>query len=128
MPRTCAPHQRVLEAILDAPMDLIADIFNSAIVPNDKGLAEIRVNSLALRVDTNEVQLVPATIDDFSDAQVELATHDHCVRLASETVEEVQADTVNLVVHIKALDVCPVVFHDDIDELVDRGCLVSVAL
>lgn len=40
----------------------------------------------------------------------------------SEFVQEVQTDTVDLVVHVQTADVFAVVFHDYVDEVVDR-CL-----
>lgn len=100
VPRACAPHQCILEAVLDTPMNLIANVLDGAVVTNDESLAEVRVDSLTLRVDSDEVQLVPAAVDDFPNAEVELAAHNDCVWFAGKAVEEVQADAVDLVVDV----------------------------
>lgn len=79
MSRTCTPHERILEAVLDTPMDLVADILDGAVVADNESFAEVRINSLPLRVDPNEMQLIPAAIDDFADTEIELAAHNDCV-------------------------------------------------
>ena len=104
-----------------------------------------------LRVDAQKSQFLPAAVHDVLDPQVELAAHDHGLGLARELVEEVEADGVDLVVHIQAVtdgqprepsswhfeiegteglaweaqhlpfDVFPMVFHDHIDQVIHRG-------
>lgn len=47
----------------------------------------------------------------------------------SEFVQEVQTDTVDLVVHVQTADVFAMVFHDYVDEVVDcRLWILSVSV
>lgn len=55
-----------------------------------------------LGVDTDQPQLLPATVNDVLDTQVELATHDHRVGFSCQLVQEVEADTIDLVVDVEA--------------------------
>lgn len=102
-------------------MNRIAYILNTAIPAHNQRLAEIRLDALALGVDADQAQFFPAAVDDFGDAEVELAAHDGCVGFAGEGVEVLERDGVDFVVDVEAFDVGAVIFHDDVDELVD-GC------
>lgn len=123
MPRTGAPHQRVLERLLERTMNPIADILNRTITPHDQRLAKVRVDTFSLRVQPDQSQLLPAPIHHVLDTQVQLATHDDRVGLARQLVQEIERYAVDLVVHVQTLDVLAVVLHDDVDEVVD-GCFV----
>lgn len=125
MPRAGAPNKGVLEGLLERPVDAVADVLNGAITPYNKRLAEVRVGALALGVDTDEPELLPAAVDDVLDAEVEFARHDAGIGLARQLVEEVERHAVDLVVHVQALDVLAVVLHDDINKIVDRHVLVA---
>lgn len=125
MPRAGAPDEGVLEGLLERPVNAIAHVLDGAITPHNQSLAKVRVGALALGVDADELELLPAAVDDVLDAEVELAGHDAGVGLAREFVEEVQGHTVDLVVHVQALDVLAVVLHNHVDEVVDRHVLVA---
>lgn len=122
MLRTRTPHEGILETILHTPMQRVADVLNRASVPHNQRFGEIGIHAFALRVDAYQIQFGPAAVDDVAYAQVEFAAHDGRVGLAGEAVEEFEIDAVDFVVHVQAFDVCAVVFHDDVDELVDGGC------
>lgn len=122
MLRTRTPHEGILETILHTPMQRVADVLNRASMPHNQRFGEIGIHAFALRVDAYQIQFGPAAVDDVAYAQVEFAAHDGRVRFASEAVEEFEIDAVDFVVHVQAFDVCAVVFHDDVDELVDGGC------
>jgi hypothetical protein len=117
--RTRTPHQRILEAVFQRPVDRIADILDVAALSDDKRFVEAWLDTLALGVNPHELQFFPTPLDDLLDSEIKLAGHDGCVRLACEVVEMLQADTVDLVVDVETLDVGSVVFHDNIDELVN---------
>lgn len=122
MLRTRTPHEGILETILHTPMQRVADVLNRASVPHNQRFGEIGIHAFALRVDAYQIQFGPAAVDDVAYAQVEFAAHDGRVGFAGEAVEEFEIDAVDFVVHVQAFDVCAVVFHDDVDELVDGGC------
>ena len=70
MPRTRAPHHRILERLLQRTMNLIAHILDGGPRPHDQSLAEVRINTLALRVDAHQSQLLPAALNHVLDAQI----------------------------------------------------------
>jgi hypothetical protein len=121
MSRARTPNKRILEAILDSPVNLIAHVLNSAVVPDDQGLAEVGIDTLSLRVDSDQVQFFPTSVDDLFDAEIEFAAHDDRVGFSSQAVEEVEADAVDFVVDVETLDVGSVISHDYVDELIDGG-------
>ena len=123
MLRTRTPHKRILETVLQRPVDRIAHILDITALPDNQRLVKRRLDALALRVDAHQLQFLPAALDDFFDAEVELAGHDGGVVFAGQGVEVLEADAVDFVVDVEALDVGSVLFHDDVDELVD-GCWV----
>lgn len=125
MSRTGTPYQGVLEGLLERPVDPITHVLNGTVAPHNQSLAEIRVGTLALGVDADEVELLPAAIDDVLDAQVELAAHDDGLGLAGQLIEEVERHAVDLVVDVEAVDVLAVVLHDDVDEVVHGGVLIA---
>lgn len=125
MPSAGAPDQGVFEGLFERPVDAVAHVLDGAITPDDQSLAKVWVGALALGVDADQLELLPAAVDDVLDAQVELATHDARVRLTRKLVEEVQGHAVDLVVDVQALDVLAVVLHDHVDEVVDRHVLVA---
>jgi hypothetical protein len=102
-------------------VNLIAHIFNRAIVPDNQSLAEVRVDALPFRVDSDQVQFFPTSVDNLLDTKIQLATHDDGVRFSCKAVEEVQTDAVDFVVDVEAFDVCSMIPHDHIDELVNGG-------
>lgn len=59
-------------------------------------------DDLPLRVDPYQVELFPAPVYYFSNAEIELAAHDDGVRFAGELVKMIQTDAVDLVVYIEA--------------------------
>lgn len=119
MLRARAPNKRILETLLQRPVDRIAHILDIAALPHDQRLVERRLDAAALRVDAHELQLFPAPLDDFFDAEVQLARHDGRVVFAGQVVEVLEGDAVDFVVDVEAFDVGSVIFHDDVDELVD---------
>jgi hypothetical protein len=108
-------------------MNCIAHILNIAALPHNQRFLERRLHASALRVDAHELQFLPAALDDFFDAEVQLAGHDGGVVFAREGVEVLEGDAVDFVVDVEAFDVGSVVFHDHVDELVD-GCWGVVVL
>lgn len=102
VPRTGSPDHGVLERVLQRPVHLITHILDRRLVPYDECFAKVRLLPFSLGVDPHQLQFLPASIDDILDSQVELAAHDDCVRLASQLVQEVQRDRVDLVVDIQA--------------------------
>ena len=106
-------------------MNLIAHIIDAAVAPHDKRFAEIRLDPLPLCVYPHQPQLLPAPLYHILHTQIQFTRHHSRARLSGQVVEEVQTNRVYLVVHVQATDVFPVVLHDDIDEVVDRGVLVS---
>jgi len=119
---TRAPDQRILEAVFQRPVDRIAHILDVAALSDDKRFVEAWLDTLALSVDSHELEFFPAPLDHLLDSEVKLTGHDGCVWLACEVIEVLQADAVDLVVDVETLDVRSVVFHDDVDELVDGRC------
>ena len=124
MPRTRPPNKRILKRLLHRPMNMITHILNRAPTPHNQRLVEIRIDPLPLRVQANEIQHLPAAVDDVLDAEVEFAGHDGCVGFAGEHVEVLEGDGVDFVVDVEAFDVFAVVFHDYVDEVID-GDLMS---
>ena len=106
-------------------MDPVTDVLNRAVAPDDQGLGKVGLDTFTLGVDADQVELLPAALDDVLDAQVHLARHDDGVGLARELIEEVERHRVDLVVDVQALDVLAVVLHDDVDEVVDGHVLVA---
>lgn len=102
MLRALAPHQRILERLLHAPVDGVAHILDAAPLSHDQRFAEIRLDPLPLRVDAHEVQVGPAALDHVGDAEVQLAGHDDGVGFAREGVEEGERDGVDFVVDVEA--------------------------
>lgn len=125
MPRARTPHKRILERILQTPMNLITNILNRRFLAHNQRLREVRINALALRIDAQETQVLPATVHHVRDTHVELAGHDDGLGLAGERVEEVEGDGVDLVVDVEAVDVGAVVGEDDVDEVVDGDVFVA---
>lgn len=119
------PDQRILERVLERPVDGVAHVLDGTVAPHDERLVKVGLHALALGVDADEAQLLPAPVDDVLDPEVELAAHDHRVRLARQLVQEVERHAVDLVVHVQALDVLAVVLHDDVDEVVHGRVLVA---
>lgn len=106
-------------------MNAVTDVLDGTVAADDQRLAKVRIHTLSLGVDADELELLPAAIHDVLDAEVELAAHDDGLRLAGELVQEVDRDAIDLVVHIETLDVLAVVLHDDVDEVVDGGVFVA---
>lgn len=127
MLRARAPNKRVLETLLQRPVDRVAHILDVAALPHDQRFVERRLDASALRVYAHELQLFPAPLDDFFDAEVQLARHDGRVVFAGQVVEVLEADAVDFVVDVETLDVGSVVFHDDVDELVDSRWVRDVS-
>lgn len=80
--------------------------------------------SIPFRVEPDQSQFFPDPIDHVLHAEIELTTHHGSVGLMREFVQEVQADAIDLVVHVEAADVFPVILHDNIDEIVDRCYII----
>ena len=57
--------------------------------------------SLPFGVYPNKTQLFPGTVHSILDTEVQLAAHDYRVWLARKLVEEVKADTIDLIVGIE---------------------------
>lgn len=125
MLRARAPDHGVLERLLHGPVDGVAHVLDGAVPPDDQGLVEIRLDPLPLGVYADQPEVLPAAGDHVVDAQVHLAGHDDRIGLARQLVQEVEADGVDLVVDVQALDILPVVLHDHVDEVVDRRVLVA---
>lgn len=106
-------------------MYLVTHVLNGTLAPHNQRLSKIRIYTFPLGVDTNQLQLRPAPIDHVCDTQIELAGHDDGLWLACQGVEEVEGDGINLVVDVEALDILPVILHDDVDEVVYGDVLVS---
>lgn len=106
-------------------MDPVTHILDAAVTSHNQGLAKVGLHGLALRVYPNQLELLPAAVNHILDAQVQLAAHDDGLRLPRQTVQEIERNAINLVVHIQALDVLAVVLHDDVDEVVDGGVFVT---
>jgi len=121
MLRTSTPNKRILETIFQRPVNRVAHILNITALPHNQRFVERWLDAFALRVDAHELQLFPAALDDFFNAEVQLAGHYRGVVFAGEGVEVLEADAVDFVVDVEAFNVGSVVFHDDVDELVD-GC------
>lgn len=143
MPGARAPHQRILEALLQRAMHLVTHVLDGAVLSHDQGFAEVGLHALPLRVYPHEVQLLPGAVDDVADAEVELAGHDNCVVFVRELIEELHRDAVDFVVDVetgkglvfgrgpgrggerrwgrKPFDVFTVGGHDHVDKVVDRG-------
>lgn len=101
MPRARAPHQRILEALLQRTMHLVTHVLDGAVLSHDQGFAEVGLHALPLRVYPHEVQLLPGAVDDIADAEVELAGHDDRVVFVRELVEELHRDAVDFVVDVE---------------------------
>lgn len=119
--RTRSPDQSILEALLERPVDSVTYVLNGAVVANDQCLAEVWLDTLALGVNSHQSQLIPAPIYHVLNAKIKLAAHDYSIRFSGELIEKVEANAVDLVVDVYALDIRPVILHDDVDELVDSG-------
>jgi hypothetical protein len=78
-----------------------------------------------VRVNPNQRQLLPTPLNHILDPEIELTAHNHGMRLACQLIQVRDPDTVDLVVHVQALDVLPVVFHDCVDEVVYGGVFVA---
>lgn len=103
----------------------VAHVFNGAVTPHNQCLAKVWVASFSLGVNADELELFPAPVHDVLDSQVKLAAHDDSVVFSGELVQKVKRDAVNLVVDVQTLDVLAVIFHNDVDEVVDSGVFVS---
>lgn len=125
MPRASTPDQRILKRLLQRSVDTVTHILDGAVATNDEGLAKVWIDALALGVDADQVQFLPTAIDHVLDAEVKFAAHDDRMRLTGELVEEVERYTVDFVVHVQALDVLAVIFHDDIDQVIDGAAVVT---
>lgn len=82
-------------------MNAVAYVLDGAVAAHNERLAEVRVDALALGIDADQRQLLPAAVDDILDAQIQLAAHDNRVRLTRELVEKVERDGVDLVVDVE---------------------------
>jgi len=116
MSSTRTPDHSILESLFQRPVDLITDFLNRGLVTDDEGLAEVRLFSFSkgisalrtrssgwtipLRIDTHQLQLLPAPFYDVLNPKVELAAHDYRIRLSGQLVEEVKTDRVYLVIDI----------------------------
>ena len=127
MSRARPPNQRILETLLECPMNRITHILDRAILSHDKCFAEVRLDTFALGVDPHESEFLPALVHDVADAEVELAGHDGGVGFVGEGVEVFEGDGVDFVVDVEAFDVGSVLLHDYIDELVDGGCTLRIS-
>ena len=56
---------------------------------------------LPLRIDSDQPQFFPAAIHNIPYTEIELAAHDRCVWFPGKTVEMLETDAVNLVVHVE---------------------------
>lgn len=86
-------------------MHLVADILDSRILPHNEGLRKIRFYTFAFGVYPHQVQLLPGAFNNVADTEIKLAGHDDGMVFVSELVEEFHADTVDLVVYIKAKEI-----------------------
>jgi hypothetical protein len=122
MLRRRAPNQSILETVLQRPVNRVAYVLDITALAHDQSFVKRGLNTLTLRIDAHELQFFPASLDHFCDSEVKFAGHDGCVVFAGESVEVLQADAVDFVVDVETLDVRSVLFHDDVDELVDSRC------
>lgn len=70
--RTRAPDQRIFEAVFQRPVNRIANILNVAALSDDKRFVEAWLDTLALGVDSHELEFFPAPLDHFLDSEIEL--------------------------------------------------------
>ena len=70
MSRTGTPYQRILERILESPVNAITYIFYSAVTAHNQSLAKIGLCTLALGVDADQLEFLPASVDDILNTQV----------------------------------------------------------
>lgn len=101
MSRTRTPHHRILERLLQRPMDLVTHLLHRRITSHDQSFPKVWLFAFPLRVDAHELQLLPAALDDIVDAQVEFAGHDGGVGFAGELVEKVKGDAIDFVVDVE---------------------------
>lgn len=125
VPCACAPNKRILERILESAVYPVAHVFNGAVASYNQCLAKVWIGSFPLGVNTDELELFPAPVDHILDSQVQLATHDYCVVFSGELVQKVKRDAVDLVVDVQAPDVLAVIFHNNVDEVVDSDVFIS---
>ena len=125
MLRTRSPDKRILKGILQRPVNLITDIFDSRVLSDDQRLVEIWQIAVALCVDTQQVELLPAPLDNIIDSKVLRTRHDASLWLACQRIEEFEGDSVDLVVGIKTVDVSAVVGKNDVDELINSDVMCS---
>lgn len=125
MPRARTPHKRILERIFQTPMNLITNVLNRRFLTHNQRLREVWINTLALGVDAQQAQVLPAAVHHVCDTHVKLAGHDDGLGFAGERIEEVEGDGIDLVVYVEAVDVGAVIGEDDIDEVVDGDVFVA---
>jgi hypothetical protein len=65
-------------------------------------LYQVRKDHIPFCVQPHQSQLLPDPLDNLLNTEVELTTHDGCVRLAGQLVQELEADAVDLVVDVQA--------------------------
>jgi hypothetical protein len=106
-------------------VNAVTDIFDGAVAPHNQSFVEDWIHALPFSVYSDEVEFLPASFYHVLDPEVELTAHYHCLRLSCKLVQEVERDTVDLVVDVQTLDVLTVVFHDNVDQIVDRAVLIS---
>jgi hypothetical protein len=125
MPCTRAPHQRILERLLERAMHLITHILNRTPLAHNQCFTKIRRHALPLRIYPDQRKFLPTPIHDILNPEIELAAHYHGVRFAREFVEVRDADGVDFVVDVEAFDILAMIYHDGVDEVVDGGVFVA---
>lgn len=103
MSRTRSPHHRILERLLQRPVDVVAHILDGRVAAADQSLGEIGFLALPIRslalwlagdnqcmawideplcVDSDQTEFLPDAINDVFNAQIQLTTHNSGVWLA----------------------------------------------
>ena len=106
-------------------MDPIAHILNRTVAPHDQSFCEYRVHALSLRIDANQLELLPTAFHDVLYTEVKFTAHDNGMGFACELVEKVERHAVDLVVNVEAFDVFSVILHDDIDEVINGSVFIA---
>ena len=86
----------------------------------DRGFDEVGGLAAALRVDSRKSQVLPNMIDQNINIQLIVHAHHRAVRHPREPVDFLNRNGVDLVVHVKALDVFPVP-QAHVDEVINAA-------
>lgn len=105
-------------------MNRVANMLDADSLAQNQAIIKIREISWLLRVDAEQIKIVPNSLEKIVQVQLHVAANDDGVRLMSKAVNFLDGNLVDFVVHVNARQINSIA-DDHVDELLSGAVLAE---